>query len=146
MYPTNILIGLQNVPHASKLLSVSLQKSAMFAALRCPNRQCSVTLAAIALPVHQRKQLYKISRYAINTGSILWGHSQTIQYPANLLIYTGIAAASCHDHYDNGIAIGVPVGAGLGLLTGLTTKGRTYKADENDYLWLELTQDLSIPN
>ncbi len=59
---------------------------------------------------------------------------------------TGIAAASCHDHYDNGIAIGVPVGAGLGLLTGLTTKGRTYKADENDYLWLELTQDLSIPN
>ena len=59
---------------------------------------------------------------------------------------TGIAAASCHDHYDNGIAIGVPVGAGLGLLTGLTTKGRTYKADEGDYVWLELTQDLSIPN
>jgi hypothetical protein len=58
----------------------------------------------------------------------------------------GIAAASCHDHYDNGFAIGIPVGAGLGLLTGLTTKGRTYKADENDYLWLELTQDLSIPN
>lgn len=59
---------------------------------------------------------------------------------------TGIAGASCHDHYDNGIAIGTPVGAGLGLLTGLTTPGRTYKADEGDYVWLELTQDLSIPN
>lgn len=58
----------------------------------------------------------------------------------------GIAGMSCHDHYDNGVAIGTPVGAGLGLLTGLTTPGRTYKADEGNYVWLELTQDLSIPN
>ena len=58
----------------------------------------------------------------------------------------GIAGISCHDHYDNGVAIGAPVGAGLGLLTGLTTKGRTYKANDGDYVWLELTQDLSIPN
>lgn len=58
----------------------------------------------------------------------------------------GIAGMSCHDHYDNGVAIGTPVGAGLGLLTGLTTPGRTYKANDGDYVWLELTQDLSIPN
>lgn len=58
----------------------------------------------------------------------------------------GIAGMSCHDHYDNGIAIGAPVGAGLGLLTGLTTPGRTYKANDGNYVWLELTQDLSIPN
>ena len=58
----------------------------------------------------------------------------------------GIAGMSCHDHYDNGIAIGAPVGAGVGLLTGLTTPGRTYKANDGDYVWLELTQDLSIPN
>lgn len=57
----------------------------------------------------------------------------------------GIAAMSCHDHYDNGIAIGAPVGAGLGLLTGLTTPGRTYKANDGDFVWLELTQDLVIP-
>lgn len=57
----------------------------------------------------------------------------------------GIAGMSCHDHYDNGVAIGAPVGAGLGLLTGLTTPGRTYKANDGDYVWLELTQDLSIP-
>lgn len=58
----------------------------------------------------------------------------------------GIAGMSCHDHYDNGVAIGAPVGAGVGLLTGLTTPGRTYKANDGDYVWLELTQDLSIPN
>ncbi len=51
-----------------------------------------------------------------------------------------------HRHYGEGIAIGTPVGAGVGLLTGLTTKGRTYKANDGDYVWLELTQDLSIPN
>ena len=57
----------------------------------------------------------------------------------------GIAGISCHDHYDNGVAIGAPVGAGLGLLTGLTTPGRTYKANDGDYVWLELTQDLVLP-
>ncbi len=58
----------------------------------------------------------------------------------------GIAGFTGHHHYGNGVAIGTPVGAGLGLLTGLTTKGRTYKANDGDYVWLELTQDLSIPN
>ena len=57
----------------------------------------------------------------------------------------GIAGISCHDHYDNGVAIGAPVGAGVGLLTGLTTPGRTYKANDGDYVWLELTQDLVLP-
>ena len=60
----------------------------------------------------------------------------------------GIAAiaAGDDDHFGTGVAIGAPVGAGVGLLTGLTTKGRTYKANDGDYVWLELTQDLSIPN
>jgi hypothetical protein len=58
----------------------------------------------------------------------------------------GFASFTGHHHYGNGVAIGAPVGAGLGLLTGLTTKGRTYKANDGDYVWLELTQDLSIPN
>ena len=58
----------------------------------------------------------------------------------------GIAGFTGHHHYGNGVAIGTPVGAALGLITGLTTKGRTYKADEGDYVWLELTQDLCIPN
>ena len=50
------------------------------------------------------------------------------------------------DSTDSGVAIGAPVGAGVGLLTGLATPGRTYKANDGDYVWLELTQDLSIPN
>ena len=58
----------------------------------------------------------------------------------------GIASFTGHHHYGNGVAIGTPVGAGLGLLTGLTTPGRTYKANDNDYVWLELTKDLVIPN
>lgn len=58
----------------------------------------------------------------------------------------GIAGFTGHHHYGNGVAIGVPTGAALGLLTGLTTPGRTYKANDGDYVWLELTQDLVIPN
>ena len=61
----------------------------------------------------------------------------------------GIAAADGADgsgHFCRGVAIGTPVGAGVGLLTGLTTPGRTYKANTGDYVWLKLTQDLSIPD
>ncbi len=60
----------------------------------------------------------------------------------------GIAAIAAQDddHFGEGIAIGAPVGAGVGLLTGLATPGRTYKANNGEYVWLELTQDLSIPN
>ncbi len=57
----------------------------------------------------------------------------------------GVAGFTGHHHYGNGVAIGVPVGAGLGLLTGLTTPGRTFKANDRDYVWLELTDDLIIP-
>jgi hypothetical protein len=63
---------------------------------------------------------------------------------------TGVAIGSAkhngHRHFGEGVAIGTPVGAGVGLLTGLTTPGRTYKANDGDYVWLELTQDLSVPN
>ncbi len=62
----------------------------------------------------------------------------------------GVAGGSIkhhgHRHYGEGVAIGAPVGAGVGLLTGLTTPGRTYKAHEGEYVWLRLTQDLSVPN
>ncbi len=58
----------------------------------------------------------------------------------------GIASFTGHHHYGNGVAAGVPAGAVVGLLTGLTTPGRTYKANDGDYVWLELTQDLVVPN
>ena len=60
----------------------------------------------------------------------------------------GIAAIAAEDddHFEEGIGIGAPVGAAVGLVTGLTTPGRTYKANDGDFLWLELTQDLVIPN
>ena len=59
---------------------------------------------------------------------------------------TGISAMSWHHHWGRGIAAGVPIGAGVGLVTGLVTKGRTFKAHDGEWVWLELTQDLSIPN
>ncbi len=59
---------------------------------------------------------------------------------------TGISAMSWHHHWGRGIGAGVPIGAGVGLISGLVTKGLTYKAHDGEYVWLELTQDLSIPN
>ena len=59
---------------------------------------------------------------------------------------TGISAMSWHHHWGRGVAIGTPVGAGVGLITGLVTKGRTFKAHDGEWVWLELTQDLSIPD
>ncbi len=61
-------------------------------------------------------------------------------------IGTGISAMSWHHHWGRGIGAGVPIGAGVGLISGLVTKGITYKAHDGEYVWLELTQDLSIPN
>ena len=58
----------------------------------------------------------------------------------------GLPIGEANDRSGDGMAIGFPVGAGVGLLTGLTTPGRTYKANDGDYVWLELTQDLVIPN
>jgi len=53
----------------------------------------------------------------------------------------------CHPHHwRRGQAIGIPVGAGVGLITGLTTPGVHFKGTEREYVWLELTQDLVIPN
>lgn len=59
---------------------------------------------------------------------------------------TGISAMSWHHHWGRGIGAGIPIGAGVGLISGLVTKGITYKAHDGEYVWLELTQDLSIPN
>ena len=58
----------------------------------------------------------------------------------------GISAMSWHHHWGRGIGAGIPIGAGVGLISGLVTKGRTFKAHDGEWVWLELTQDLSIPN
>ncbi len=58
----------------------------------------------------------------------------------------GAAKHHGHRHYGEGVAIGAPVGGAFGLITGLTTPGRTYKANDGEYVWLKLTQDLSVPN
>ena len=58
----------------------------------------------------------------------------------------GFAAIPSPQEYGTGVAIGLPVGAGIGLVTGLLTPGLAYKANPNDTLYVELTEDLSINN
>lgn len=58
----------------------------------------------------------------------------------------GIASFTGHHHYGKAIGAGIPIGATAGLITGLVTPGRTFKANDNEYVWLELTSDLVIPN
>ena len=58
----------------------------------------------------------------------------------------GFAAIPSPQNYDTGVAIGLPVGIGVGLIAGLVTPGLAYKADTNDSLYIELTEDLSIYN
>lgn len=56
----------------------------------------------------------------------------------------GIAAIPDPKKYGTGVAVGLPVGAGAGLVTGLVTPGLPFKADVADSLLIELTQDFSI--
>ena len=53
--------------------------------------------------------------------------------------------AGCHE-IGNGLAIGLPTGAGVGLLTGFLTKGVNYKAHRNEKVLVELKVDSSIWN
>ena len=58
----------------------------------------------------------------------------------------GFASIPHPQEYGTGVAIGLPVGAGVGLITGLLTPGLAYKANPDDTLYVELTEDLSINN
>ena len=42
------------------------------------------------------------------------------------------------------LAIGMPVGGGVGLITGSLTKGLNYKAKPGKTTYIELTEDLDI--
>ena len=48
------------------------------------------------------------------------------------------------DKVGTGIAIGTPVGAGVGLITGLVTPGLNYSAKEGEEIQVELLKDASI--
>ena len=48
------------------------------------------------------------------------------------------------DKVGTGIAIGTPVGAGLGLITGLVTPGLNYNAKQGEEIQVILLEDASI--
>ena len=48
------------------------------------------------------------------------------------------------DRVGRGIAIGTPVGAGVGLITGLVTPGLNYHAKDGEEIKVILLEDASI--
>ena len=48
------------------------------------------------------------------------------------------------DETGAGFAIGTPVGAGMGAITGLVTKGLTYSARAGETVYIKLLNDVSI--
>ncbi len=59
---------------------------------------------------------------------------------------SGIGIGAGCDEIGNGLAIGLPTGAGVGLLTGFLTKGVNFKAHRNEKVLVELKVDSSIWN
>lgn len=57
----------------------------------------------------------------------------------------GFAAIPSPKKYGTGVAIGLPVGAGVGLITGFVTPGLAYTAQEGDLLYLILNSAVTLP-
>lgn len=113
------------------------------------NRNAKVTLDFVSMTLPNGRVLPFNARVLNNDGILTsnwWG--KPLAYTlggAAVGTGAGIAIATCNDEYGKGVAIGLPVGAGVGAATGFITPGLAYKANEKDALWLELTSDLSIP-
>ena len=56
----------------------------------------------------------------------------------------GIAGMAHPHNFGTAVAIGLPVSAGVGIVTGLLTPGLAYKANTNDSLYVELEQDVVL--
>ena len=53
---------------------------------------------------------------------------------------------AANDRSGDGLAIGIPTGAGVGLLTGFLTPGVNFKARANEDVLVELKVDCSLYN
>ena len=58
----------------------------------------------------------------------------------------GLPIGAANDRSGDGMAIGFPTGAGVGLLTGFLTPGVNYKARANEDILIELKVDCSLYN
>ncbi len=58
----------------------------------------------------------------------------------------GLPIGAANDRSGDGLAIGIPTGAGVGLLTGFLTPGVNFKARANEDVLVELKVDCSLYN
>lgn len=75
----------------------------------------------------EKPAIYTIANTVASTGSAI-----------------GIAAIPSEKKWGEAVAIGVPVGAGVGLIAGLVTPGVNYKGKEGRQILIKVTQDLSV--
>ncbi len=98
------------------------------------------TKGTIAAKVHAKEAVLKKSSWAAVGKASLW----TVGLFG---IGAGIGAAigAAADAVGTGcLAIGMPVGGGLGLIIGSMTKGLNYNAKPGKTIYIELTEDLDI--
>ena len=113
------------------------------------NKNAKVTLDFVSMTLPNGRVLPFKARVLNHDGILTsnwWG--KPLAYTvggAALGTGTAIAITAHNEQIPEGLAVGIPVGAGVGAIAGFVTKGLAYKANEKDSLWLELTQDLSIP-
>ena len=100
----------------------------------------STLKGTIAAKVHAKEAVLKKSSWAAVGKASLW----TVGLFG---IGAGIGAAigAAADAVGTGcLAIGMPVGGGLGLIIGSMTKGLNYNAKPGKTIYIELTEDLDI--
>ncbi|MBR6164249.1 S-layer homology domain-containing protein [bacterium] len=133
------------IPQGTTMLSKvnTLQEQRWF------NKNAEVTLDFVSMTLPNGRVLPFSARVLDNDGILTrnWWVKPLTYTVAGAAVGTGtsIAITANNEQIPEGLAVGIPVGAGVGAVAGFVTKGLAYKADENDSLWLELTQDLSIP-
>lgn len=133
------LAGYVQTLEPQKKFNKNAKVTVTFKDLTTPNGQ-NVTVAGRVidndgvLTASKLKTIGKVAAYTAGGAAIGTGAS------------VGFASIPNPHNYGTGVAIGLPVGAGVGLIAGLVTPGLAYKADTHDSLYIELTEDLSIYN
>ncbi len=98
------------------------------------------TTGTISAQVHSKNATLKRSSWAAVGKASLW----TVGL-FGIGAGVGAAIGAAADAVGTGcLAIGMPVGGGLGLILGSVTKGLNYKAKPGKTIYIELTQDLDI--
>ncbi len=98
------------------------------------------TTGTLSAKVHAKNAMLKRSGWAATGKAALWTVG-LFGVGAGVGAAIGAAASAVG---TGCLAIGMPVGGGVGLITGSLTKGLNYKAKPGKTIYIELTEDLDI--